>query len=152
MLQSLADFFRFVRQSELRFYQERDLGLDLYHNGLPGALLAFLAAATVVVFLLAIFHVIPSEKHVVWLLLGLAAAALLAGALTSFVHYRDLAAVEPSLIRATAGPPPVSEGQRAAVVSLPLFVGILTAAGASLGCLYMAVFWGAGAVAKRKAS
>jgi len=150
MLQSLTDFFRFVRQSELRFYQERDLGLDLYHNGLPGVLLAFIAAATVVVFLLAIFHVIPKKKHVVWLLLGLGGAGLLLGLFTSLAHYGNLPAIEPSLIRPTAGPPPANVGQRAAVVSLPFFVGILTALGAAVGCLYMALFWGAGAVAAQK--
>jgi putative exporter of polyketide antibiotics len=147
MLQSLTDFFRFVRQAELRFYQERDLGLDLYHNGFPGVVLAFLAAATVVVFFLAIFHVIPRKKHVVWLLLGLGGAALLLGLVTSLAHYGNLAAIEPSLIRPTAGPPPVSDGQRAAVVSLPFLVGILTSLGAVIGCLYMAIFWGAGAAA-----
>lgn len=150
MLQSIVDFIRFLRAADVRFYQERDLGLDLYHSGIGGAVLAFLVAAAVTVFVLAIFHVIREKRHVVRLLLGIGAAALLLGVGTSYAHYVSLPAVESSLFRPTAGPAPVSDAQRAAVVALPLFIGILAFAGSTLGCLYMAIFWGAGAVAKKK--
>ncbi len=146
----IQEFLEFVRASDFRFYQERDLGLDLYHNGLPGLLLAFLVCALVVVFLLAIFHVIPGRKHIVRLLLGIGAAALLLGLGTTYVHYLQLPGIEEQLIRPTAGPPPSSAGQQAAVVALPLFIGVLTFVCGALGCLYMALFWSAGITGKKK--
>ena len=145
------EFLDFVRGMQLRFYQERDLGLDLYHSGWAGVLLAGLAVAALLVFVLAIFHVIPKVRHVTGLLLCLGMGALLLGAGTSYAHFRGLPEVEPHIIRATAGPPPVNDAQRAAVVSLPLAVGALTFAGSTLGCAYMAIFWG-GVLLKKKAA
>jgi hypothetical protein len=146
----LVEFLEWVRQGHFRFYQERDLILDLYHNGLPGVLLGMLMVASLVVFLLAIFHVIPEKKHVVRVLLGLGLAALLLGAGTSYFHFRRLPAVESRIIRETAGPLPANDAQRAAVVALPLVVGGLTFVGDTAGCLYMAIFWGAGLFTKKK--
>jgi hypothetical protein len=142
-------FWDFLRQASFRFYQERDLGLDLYHSGMPGVALAILLVASAVVFLLAIFHIIPSRRHVVVLLFGLGAAALATGAGTAYWHFLHLDTLAPQLIRETAGPAPASEGQRAAVVVLPLMVGAGTFAANVLGCLYMAAFWG-GSLLKRK--
>ena len=106
-------------QSQFRYYQERDLGLDLYHSGSAGLGLAVLAIASALVFLLAIFHVIPVRRHVVTLLLGLGATALLLGWGTTYIHFLQLEEVAPQLIRETAGPAPATEGQIAAVISLP---------------------------------
>lgn len=137
-------FFDFVRGASFRFYQERDLGLDLYHNGWPGIALGILAVAAAVVFLLAIFHVIPARKHVTSLLLGIGLAAALTGIATSYAHWSNLASVEPRIIRDTAGPRPANDEQRAAVVALPLVVGGATFAASSLGWLYVAAFWAMG--------
>lgn len=150
MKESVSAFLEFLRQSQLRFYQERDLGLDLYHNGAPGVFLGFLVAASALVFLFAIFHVIPERKHVVRLLLGFGILAFLCGLGTSFLHFQWLPEVEERLIRPSAGPLPVSEGQKAAVVCLPLVVGALTLVADTLGCLYMAFFWGTGLVPQDK--
>ncbi len=146
----LGEFLEFIRQSQLRFYQERDLGLDLCHAGLPGVLVFVLAIATGTVFLLSIFHVIPQKRHVALLLLGLGGLAALAGLLTTYIHFQYLTTLEPRLIRATAGPAPVTDAQKAAVVSLPLVLGALTLAASTLGCLYMAVFWSTGLAGKQK--
>ena len=139
-----SGFWQFARSAQFRFYQERDLGLDLYHNGWPGVALGILAVALGVVFLLTIFHVIPGRRHVTSLLLGLGLAAAVTGFGTSYAHWNDLAAVEARIIRDTAGPRPASEEQRAAVVVIPLILGLATLAGGGLGCLYMAVFWATG--------
>lgn len=144
------EFFEFVRQGQFRFYQERDLGLDLYHNGLPGILLFVLAVASAVVFFLAIFHVITARRHVVRILMGLGVAAAFLGAGTSYYHFLHLTELEPKIIRSTGGPSPSNDAQRAAVIALPLGVGAATLAGNSLGCLYMAVYWGSSALKKKK--
>ncbi|MBI4604165.1 MAG: hypothetical protein HY721_19580 [Planctomycetes bacterium] len=141
----MSAFLEFVRKSQLRFYQERDLGLDLYHAGWPGIVLGILLVASAVVFLLAIFQAIPARRHVVGLLLGLGLAAGSTGFAASYLSYRDLPAAEPRIIRESAGPLPASEEQKAAVVALPLVVGALTLAGDVVGCLYMAAFWALGA-------
>jgi len=143
-LQNLSEFWDFIRKGQFRFYEERDLGLDLYHSGWPGVLLLLLAMACGVVFLLAIFHVIPKRRHVVQLLLGLGLLAALTGLGTSYFHYRGLEKIEPQIIRATAGPSPVTAEQVAAVVAFPLVVGAVTLVGGGLGCIYMALFWATG--------
>ena len=146
---TFLQFLEYVRQGQFRFYQERDLGLDLYHNGLSGVLLFVLAIASVVVFLLAIFHVITTRRHVVRLLLGLGILTALLGIVISYHNYIHLKDVEPRIIRDTAGPRPSNDSQRAAVLALPLLVGASTLVGNSLGCLYMAVFWGSSALKKK---
>jgi hypothetical protein len=143
-------FWDFIQGAEVRFYQERDLGLDLYHAGWPGILLAALAVAAAVVFLLAIFHVITTRRHVVGILLGLGLSASALGLAASYMHFKDYPAVESRIIRQTAGPRPASDGQRAAIVALPLFVGAATLAACSLGCLYLAAFWGTSLITKGK--
>ena len=143
-------FWDFLRQSNFRFYQERDLGLDLYSNGVPGIALAVLAIASAVIFLLAIFHIIPSRRHVVVLLLGLGVTALAIGVATVYWHFLHLDGIAPRLIRETAGPAPASEGQRAAIVALPLVVGAGTLVSNVLGCLYMAIFWGGSLLSRKR--
>jgi hypothetical protein len=147
---SVEGFWEYLRGADFRFYQQRDLGLDLYHAGWPGILLAALAVASGVVFLLAIFHVITARRHAAGLLLGLGLLAGSAGLATSYAHWKQLAAVEARIIRETAGPRPANAGQRAAVVALPLVVGAGNLAACSLGCLYLAAFWGTSLVTRRK--
>jgi hypothetical protein len=146
MRESVPAFIEFLRQSQFRFYQERDIGLDLYHNGAQGWFLAFLVASSLLTFLFAIFHVIPERRHVVRLLLGFGILAFVCGLGTSFMHFQWLPEVEARLIRPSAGPLPVSEGQKAAVICFPFVVGSLTLVADTLGCLYMAFFWGTGLV------
>jgi hypothetical protein len=146
---SFLQFLEFVRQAQFRFYQERDLGLDLYHSGLPGVLLFSLTIASGVIFLLAIFHVITTRRHVVRLLLGLGILTALLGIGISYHSFLHLEDAEPRIIRETAGPRPSTDSERAAVVALPLLLGALTLGGNSLGCLYMAIFWGTSALKKK---
>ena len=144
------DYWQLIGQSQYRFYQQRDLGLDLYHSGFPGMLLVVIGIASVVVFLLAIFHLIPVKKHVVTLLLSLGGVAGLTGFLTSYWNVRHLAEVEKQLIRDTAGPLPVDDGQLAAILALPLVIGIVTLIADICGCLYMALFWGGSMIANAR--
>jgi hypothetical protein len=141
-------FWNSIREADIRFYQERDLGLDLYHAGWSGILLAALAVAAAVVFLLAIFHVITTRRHVVGILLGLGLLAGSLGLATSWRHFEEYPAVESRIIRETAGPRPANDGQRAAIVALPLLVGAGTLASCTLGCLYLAAFWGTSLVTR----
>jgi hypothetical protein len=150
-LESLESFWDFLRSARFRFYQERDLGLDLYHSGVAGVALEVLAVASAVVFLLAIFHVIPVRRHVVAILLGLGVTALAVGLGATYLHFLDLEAAAPDLVRETAGPSPSTEGETAAVIALPLVLGAFTLAGNVLGCLYMALFWG-GSYLRKKAA
>lgn len=144
------DYWQLISQSQFRFYQQRDLGLDLYHSGFPGMLLVVVGIASLVVFLLAIFHLIPVKKHVVTLLLSLGGVAGLTGFLASYWNVRHLAEVEKLLFRETAGPLPVDDGQLASVLALPLVVGIVTLVADICGCLYMALFWGGSMIAARR--
>ena len=137
----MSDFWEYVKQSQLRFFEERDLSIDLCNNGWPGWLVGALFVATVVVFLLAIFHAIPARRHVTGLLLGLGLTAALAGAATSYVHWSNLPAVEARLFRDPASPHPTTDAQKGAIVALPLFLGAATLVLGVAGCLYMGVFW-----------
>jgi hypothetical protein len=95
-----------------------------------------LLAWQVLVFLLAILHVVPARKHVLRLLLGIGLLAALVGGLTSLHHFGA-----PDGWPARIEPYPDTEEQAKAVVLLPLATGALTAALGVLGALYMAVFW-----------
>jgi hypothetical protein len=112
-------------------------------------LLLVATAASLTVFLLAIFHVIPRRAHVVRLLLGLGTAALILGFVASYWNYRGLPGTETGILCSAAGPPPADDAQRAALVGLPLFLGAATLAADVLGCRYMAAFWGAGWLSRR---
>ena len=138
----IGSFLDFVQNGSFRFYQERDLGLDLYSYGYTGVALFALAVASLVVFLLALFHTIPVRRTVVTVLMGLGILAALGGFTCSFLSYLDLEAVAAGLQESPAGPPPSSKGQLAAIVALPLVVGATTLLGNLVGCLYMAAFWG----------
>jgi hypothetical protein len=140
----MSSFLETLRQAQFRFYQERDLGLDLYHAGWSGTLLFALLVASGVVFLLAIFHLLPARRHIVALLLGLGLTAALTGLATSWWNHAHFEAVAARVIRDSAGPVPASPAQTAAVLALPLVVGSIVLAGDCLGCLYMAFFWATG--------
>jgi hypothetical protein len=79
-------------------------------------------------------------------------SAGITGFVASYLHWKDLPGVEAQLVRDTAGPHPSNEGQRAAVIALPLVVGGATLGLGILGCLYMAVFWGGRALSKEAGS
>jgi hypothetical protein len=149
-VETLSSFVRFARDAQLRFYQERNLGLDLCHSGLGGIVVGVLAVATLTVFVLAAFHVIPERRHILRILLPLGFSAFLLGAGVSFAHYRDLPAQRGVYIRDTAGPAPANDAQAAAVIVLPLALGGATFVGSSVGCLYLSIFWGARLLSKKR--
>ncbi|HVR74984.1 MAG TPA: hypothetical protein VMT52_11655 [Planctomycetota bacterium] len=144
---SLGSFWEFVRRGQYRHFQERDLFLDLYQNGWPGVLLGLTTVACGVVFLLAIFHVITERRHVVRILLGLGLIAAATGFAASYVHFRGIEAWAPRV-----QPRPDTQEQLAAILALPLIAGAATLAGALLGCIYMAAFWGTSALKPRKST
>ena len=138
-----TSLWELVSRSELRFYQQRDLGLDLYLTGIPGILLVLFGIASAVVFLLAIFHVIPIRRHIVALLVTLGTLAVITGTATTYwdAHHPSEFEVQFYQQRSIAGPVPQREEQWAAVIAFPLFVGVLTCAANVCGCLYMMAFW-----------
>jgi hypothetical protein len=142
-------FLDFVLRADFRFYQERTLGLDLYHSGYAGIAVFSLGVASLTVFLLAIFHLIPNRKRLAAILLGLGALAFAAGTLGTYLHFRGLPAAAESLVRENAGPRPAAPEQTAAVVALPMVVGAVTFAFDLAALLYLAVFWSAGLLLRR---
>ncbi len=143
-LEEKTSFIDFVMSSDLRFYQERALGLDLYHSGYAGLAVFCLAIASATVFLLAMFHVIGSRKHTTMILLGLGVLAFAIGVGGTYLNYAALPDSEATLIRDTAGPPPSVPEQAAAIVTLPLLCGGVTLCFDAIAFLYLAIFWGAG--------
>ncbi|MBN1441849.1 MAG: hypothetical protein JXA90_04020, partial [Planctomycetes bacterium] len=135
-------FLDYIADAKIRFLQERDLGLDLYFSGYLGILVFCLSLAITVIFLLAIFGVIPRRRHVVCLLLGLGALAFLAGLGSSYWNYQAVLSGSVSIVREVAGARPVDEQQEAAVILIPLLLGAASLAMGVLGCLYLALFWG----------
>ena len=141
---SFPEFVEFVLGADLRFYQERAIGLDLYHSGYSGIAVFALAVASLTVLLLAMFHLIIARKHTTIVLLGLGLAAFVLGAAGSYFNYASLPDGAADLIRDSAGPSPAVPEQTAAVVALPLFCGTATLAFDLAGLIYLAIFWGAG--------
>ena len=121
---SFVDFLTLINP---RFLQEREVGLDIYLSGLWGWLPASLAVASATVFLLALFHLIPSRRHSVPLLLGLGVGALLVGLLGSYLNFTGFSATpdEPfaEILIAGQGAPPETESQKATLLCLPLLLG-----------------------------
>ncbi len=143
------EVWNFLKQIEPRFYQERHLGLDLYQSGIGGCVVAVLAVASIVVFLLAIFHVIPVKKHVVVLLVSLGSVSMLIGALATYWHATHLDALLVRLAQ-LPGSEPTTNGHHAALAALPLVVGGATLLADICGCLYMAAFWGSNVLQKQQ--
>ena len=136
-----VSFLSYILGAELRFLQERTVGLDLYHSGFLGVLVFCWAVASATVFLLALFQVLPRRRHVTGLLLGLGALALCCGLTSSFLNFHALPVAAGEIIRDSAGNPPVTREQEAAVIALPLLAGAATLSANALGCLYLALFW-----------
>ena len=149
-LEEKSGFFSYIINSELRFLQERNLGFDLYNSGYCGLAVFVLAIITITVFFLAIFNVIPLRRHVTILLPGSGCLALAVGLLGSWLNFRQLDEVTATLFSKAGGATPVSTGQQAAILIIPLATGLATMAISLAGYLYLLVFW-ASALLKAKA-
>ena len=149
-LEEKSGFFSYIINSELRFLQERNLGFDLYNSGYCGLAVFVLAIITITVFFLAIFNVIPLRRHVTILLPGSGCLALAVGLLGSWLNFRQLDEVTATLFSKAGGAAPVSTGQQAAILIIPLATGLATMAISLAGYLYLLVFW-ASALLKAKA-
>jgi hypothetical protein len=134
-------FMDSILGADIRFLQERDLGLDLYNSGFYGIGVFCLAVASATVFLLAIFHLLPSRKHIVILLLGLGGAAAVLGLLGAYIHHSQLPEIEASVLGEAAEVGRLTADQKAAVLAVPLLLGAATLVLNVLGCAYLAVFW-----------
>src|SRR5258706_9463788 len=145
MTEAAPGFFQFLSAMEVRFLQEREVGLDLYLSGMWGIVPSALAVAAGTTFLLAIFQAIPRRRHSIPVLLGLGLVALILGLLGSYVQYTAFlrpGGPPPRVIMEGIGPRPSRPGQEAAVLALPLLVGGATLAAALGGVLFLAVFGG----------
>ncbi len=136
-------FLEFILSSNWKFYQERTLPLDLFHSGYLGVSVACLAIASITVFLLAMFHIIPSRKHTILLLLSLGVLTLGLGVTTSWLNFRGLPDNVEELVRKSAGNDPSVDEDVAAVYALPLAIGSAAGLFNVLALSYLAVFWGA---------
>lgn len=139
-------FIEFLRSADFRFFQEREVGLDIYLSG-PWALLpAALAVASVTVFAVALFHLIPRRKHSISLLIGIGVAALLIGTLGAYLNYSGLARNPKGpfadIITRGAGRQPEMASQKAALLSLPLILGAVTAVESLVWAIFLLFFGG----------
>ena len=148
-LEEKSGFFSYLLKSELRFLQERNLGFDLYNSGYCGLAVFVLAIITITVFFLAIFNVIPLRRHVTILLPGSGFLALAVGLLGSWLNFRQLDEVSATLFSKTGGAAPLSTGQQAAILAIPLATGLVAMAISLAGYLYLLAFW-ASALLKTK--
>jgi hypothetical protein len=145
----LVDFLRSV---DPRIFRDREVGLDIYLSGAWGVLPLALAVAVATVFLLAIFQAIPQRSHSVPVLLVLGLLASGSGALGSYLQYRShLEGSPPRVLAERPGSrAPANPGETAALLMLPLFLGGATLGGSLAGSLYLALFGGGKAPAKKK--
>lgn len=136
-----AGFLSYILKTDYRFLQERDLGFDLYNSGWCGLAVFVLAIITTTIFFLAIFNVIPLRRHITLLLPGPGCLALAIGLLGTWLNYRGLDDGGGTLFSEAGGAVPVSIGQQAAIVILPLGAGIVTLLISVSGYLYLLTFW-----------
>ncbi len=137
-----VSYVEYIQSIRLRFLQERTVGLDLYHSGTLGILVFCLVVASATIFLLALFQAIPKRRHIVAMLVALGSLAFLLGVVASYLNFRALPTRADEIIRAAAGNAPVTRGQEAAIIALPLLLGGFTLVMNLLGCLYLGLFWG----------
>ncbi len=141
-------FIEFLELINPRFLQERELGLDVYLSGLWGWIPAGLAIVAATVFLLAIFHVIPSRRRSVPILLAVGVIAFVAGLIGTVVNHRALPLPEqgpmPAILSAERGRRPETDSHRATLLALPLLLGGVVATGAVVSATFVLIFGGAG--------
>jgi hypothetical protein len=142
MIPLASGFLEFLRSMDLRVFQEREVGLDIYLSGW-GIAPAALLVASATVFLLAIFQAIPRLRHSIPILVSLGVLAASIGLLGTYVQYRALEPGRPPpriLTDGRGGNPDSKPGQPAALLSLPLLLGGLTLACDLGGVCFIALF------------
>ena len=149
---SFVDFLKLINP---RFFQERDVGLDLYLSGPWGWTPAVLAIVSATVFLLALFHIVPTRRHSVPLLLVVGVVGLLVGIAGSSVNFSAYPLSGdgpwPRIVTDGAGRTPDTESQLATLLSLPLLAGAVGVA-ESLGCAVFLLVFGGGDGARKQSS
>jgi hypothetical protein len=147
MVESLRGFLAFLRAVDLRIFQEREAGLDVYLSGFTALLPLFLGIAAATVFLLAIFKLIPFRRHSIPILLAVGLLAFLIGLAGAWSGYRStlLPAEAPKprvLVEGKGRDPGTRPGGKEAVLALPLVIGGSVLAGSVAGSLFLVLFWG----------
>ncbi len=147
-------FFEFLRAMNLRVFQDREVGLDVYLSGFSAIAPAVLAIVSATVFLLAIFQLAPSRKHIVSILLVLGALAFGVGAAGAHgnysAHVKPAAKPQRVVTDGRGGDPGSKPGQVEALLSLPLVVGSSALAANLAGVLFLAIFGGGGGYIEAK--
>ena len=140
-----SGFLEFLRSMDLRVFQEREVGLDIYLSGW-GIAPAALLVASGTVFLLAIFQAIPRLRHSIPVLILLGVLATGMGGIGTYLHYRSqLGPDRPPprvLTEGRGGNPESKPGQTAALLSLPLLLGGVVLAFDLAGVLFLVLFSG----------
>ncbi len=146
MSETLGGFIRFLRAADLRAFQERELGLDIYLSGFWALLPLLLAVASATVFLLAIFQAIPRRRNAIAVLLSAGALAALVGLGGTFLRYRSTLSPDAPpprvLVEGKGRDPAEKPGYREAILAIPLAIGGATLAADAAGVLFLLLFWG----------
>lgn len=138
---SVLEILDFCRGAEYRFLlQERDFGLDVYLSGFWGLIPVALAVAAGTLFLLSLFHVVPRRTRAVYILLSLGVVALLVGMVGTYLNFQSTldasGANLPRTFSEGAGTVPTTTGRQAALLALPLVLGV----GVLAECLACSLF------------
>jgi hypothetical protein len=146
MVETLRGFLAFLRAADLRIFQEREVGLDVYLSGFPALFPFFLGIAATTVFLLAIFKAIPLRRHSIPILLAAGLLAFLIGLGGTFLRYRSTLVPEAPrpcvLVEGKGRDPSERPGGTEAVLALPLLIGGAVLAGSAAGSVFLVIFWG----------
>ena len=139
-------FFDFLTAANLRFLQDRDVGLDVFLSGWSALVPAALGIASATVFLLALFHVIPCRAHSIPILLGISVLAVVVGLIGSYFQYAHLVAHPKGpyarILTDGRGASPVTVGQYSTLLCLPFLVGLAVVAESVAWSLFLLVFGG----------
>lgn len=142
----LSEFLDLLRNANLRFLQEREVGLDVYLSGPWGIVPAVLAVVALTIFALALFHLIPWRSRSVPLILAAGLLALVVGVVGSYVEFLDWrepgGVALPRVFTDGQGSVPVTDRQSAALLAVPALVGAATLA-LGVGCAVFLLLFGA---------
>ncbi|MDM7914809.1 MAG: hypothetical protein QUU85_06005, partial [Candidatus Eisenbacteria bacterium] len=140
----MQSFIRFLRAIDLRVFQEREVGLDIYLSGLWALVPLALAVALSTVFLLSIFKAIPIRRHAIVLLLAGGAAAFAVGLGGTYLRHRQFSRADGPpprvLVEGKGRVPSEKPGYSEGLLAIPLIIGGATLGGGLGGSLFLLAF------------
>ena len=138
------EFLETIKQVDLSFYQEREVGLDIYLSGVWGWVPVALAVVSGSIFFLAIFHIVPLRRHSIPLLLFTGFVALAVGLIGTYLNFSKFLQTTdgpvPEIFERGTGRQPQSDSDRVTLLSLPLLLGVLVIAESLGWSLFLLIF------------